>query len=195
MAVGGAERWTVEEVAAALRATGGIHTFAARRLGCAPNTIANYIRRYPELKQIEEEVTRTNLDIAESGLLLNIKAKDVPSIKFYLSTKGRERGYGGGKPGRPFKPETIAARDLDLTKVEGRRTFYERLAWAALEKGDDAAAMRAVDLLKREAPIEVAPLLPPMHTPEGRMALVEELALLPLDLLEEAVARARITPR
>lgn len=187
-----AEMFTVAQVAEALRLSAGIYTAAAVMLKCAPNTVRNYVLRHPELAELREEIVNETLDLAEIGLLNILKdpkhRDQLKATTYYLSSKGQDRGYGGGKPGRPKKPETIAAEGLDLTSEEGQVEFYKRLAARALEVGDAAAAMRAVEQLRRIKPPDTGPVLPPMHTPEGRAAVVGELLALPLDLLLEAVA-------
>ena len=89
----GKPKFTNDQIAEALKAAGGIHTFAARMLSCSPNTITNRIKASKALQKIAKDVVDHNLDIAEAGLLKLIGEQHPPSIYFYLRTKGRERGY------------------------------------------------------------------------------------------------------
>lgn len=189
-----AERYSVEQVAEALRQSAGIYTAAAVMLQCAPNTVRNYVERYPELQDVLDDVLRVNLDLAEIGLINQIKnaeAKDhYKSLAFYLANKGQDRGYGN-RGGRPKKPETVAAEGLDLRSEEGVRVFYERLAAQALASGDVTAAIRAVEQLQRYQPPRSEAPMPALHTPEGVEALFAELEAVPLELLERCVAQRR----
>lgn len=87
------EHFTVAQVAEALRHGAGIHTVAAQVLGCAPNTIKNYVLRYKELAELELELRETHLDLAESKLLSAIKDGNMTAIIFFLKCQGKSRGY------------------------------------------------------------------------------------------------------
>jgi hypothetical protein len=92
------EKFKVDHVEAALRATGGIVTAAAKALkqaygSCSPASVRNYIKRHPSLQRVVEDVVEQNLDLAEHKLLKNVEAGREASIFFYLKTKGKERGY------------------------------------------------------------------------------------------------------
>ena len=87
------ERYTVKQVAEALRKSGGLKTEAAKQLGCVPTTIANYIGRHDELKKVEAQCVEDQLDIAESALFQHIEGGNIPALLFYLKCKGKHRGY------------------------------------------------------------------------------------------------------
>lgn len=89
----GKAKLKVGDVEAALRATAGIYSAAAEKLGCAPNTVKNYVERHKALRQVCEEVTERTLDLAESKLLKQINKDNLTAIIFYLKTKGKHRGY------------------------------------------------------------------------------------------------------
>jgi len=61
-------RYTVKQVAEALRKAAGLKAVAAKQLGCVPTTISNYISRHDELKEVETQCVENQLDIAESTL-------------------------------------------------------------------------------------------------------------------------------
>lgn len=85
--------YTVDQIAEALRSAAGIKSAAARKLGCAPSTLTGYFERHPELhdtlKQIDDEL----LDLAEGKLVGHIQSGSLDALKFFLSTKGKNRGY------------------------------------------------------------------------------------------------------
>lgn len=49
------ERYTYEEIAAALRKSYGNATQAGRLIGCTDRTIRSYISRYPKLKEVRRQ--------------------------------------------------------------------------------------------------------------------------------------------
>jgi hypothetical protein len=83
----------------AIRKSGGFNTLAAKMIeqktgrGCAPNTVRNYIERYPECRAAFEETQETTGDMVEGQLLKMIKEGDVTAIIFYCKTKLKHRGY------------------------------------------------------------------------------------------------------
>jgi predicted transcriptional regulator len=87
------ERYKLDKVAEALRASNGLRSHAARMLGCAPTTITNYINHHKILQEIMSDVLETHLDIAEGNLMKNIAEGKEQSLFFFLKCKGRERGY------------------------------------------------------------------------------------------------------
>jgi len=86
-------KFKVEHVEEALRASGGVVSDAAQKLGCSPASVRNYIRRHKSLQRVLEEVIEANLDLAESALLTAIAQGNMTAVIFYLKTKGRSRGY------------------------------------------------------------------------------------------------------
>lgn len=89
----GRPRYTVQQVEAALRQTGGLRSGAAQRLGCSPAAITGYLRRHPQLEQVIAEVVESQLDTAEHGLLSAIREGNLSAIIFFLKCKGKHRGY------------------------------------------------------------------------------------------------------
>ena len=66
---------------------------AAKRIGRSSTTVANYIARYPARAEVERKVLESNLDFAEAKLMASIEGGNVSAITFYLSTRGKGRGY------------------------------------------------------------------------------------------------------
>jgi len=87
------ERFTVEQVKAALEAGAGIYSQAAQLLKCAPNTVKNYVERYPELATACDEIVDINLDMAESMLLKKMSEGNLTALIFFLKCKGKHRGW------------------------------------------------------------------------------------------------------
>lgn len=72
----------------------GIVTPACRECGITRKTYYDYMKTDPEFKTAVEELNEVALDLAENMLLLKIKEGNERSIHFYLSRKGKSRGYG-----------------------------------------------------------------------------------------------------
>lgn len=84
---------TADEVIEAIRASHGILSAAARRLGITRQTVHKYVERYPTIKAATEEEREKFLDMAEAGLAKHVHNGSLPAIMFALKTVGRNRGY------------------------------------------------------------------------------------------------------
>lgn len=78
----------------AIKGSGGIMSTIARKLGVTWHTADSWIRESGELMEALKDEKETILDMAESTLLNKIKEGDEQSAKWYLSKKGKQRGYG-----------------------------------------------------------------------------------------------------
>lgn len=85
--------YRVKKILAAIPKSDGIITVIAKRSGCSWHTARRYTRDHPEIAQAYENEIETCLDNAESELHKLITAGDFKAIKFFLSTKGKSRGY------------------------------------------------------------------------------------------------------
>lgn len=112
------EKFTASEIIEALDATAGLVAMAARRLGCTPNTVHNYIRRNAVVRLALETIRAELADFAMSKVLELIKAGHASTIIWYLSTYGASRGYGRQRPKsepvKPPQPFAIQWQDLAL---------------------------------------------------------------------------------
>lgn len=89
----GIERYTTKQVIDALQATKGMVSLAAKKLGCEPNTIRNYIARHSTVAEACKEIREATVDIAELKLFTAIQNGEAWAISMYLKTIGRDRGY------------------------------------------------------------------------------------------------------
>ena len=87
-------RYTAQQVIDALKATRGLVYLAAQRLGCDPDTVMNYCKRYPTVEQAKHDARGALLDMAEAKLFLAVQRGEAWAITFCLKTIGRSRGYG-----------------------------------------------------------------------------------------------------
>ena len=129
------QRYTVEQVAEALRLSAGILSAAGEKLGCSGQCVANYISRYPKLAEVAREAQEATLDLAESGLVSLIRERHPTSILFYLRTKGRHRGYNttmqvatADQKFFPSDAELTMLTDQELDVVEAYILILKRLA-------------------------------------------------------------------
>ena len=77
----------------ALKGTGGIYSAIAEKMGVARQTVSTYVKRSAKARMLWEQEVETVKDMAEGGLFSNIKSKDMGAIKYFLSTRGKDRGY------------------------------------------------------------------------------------------------------
>ena len=87
------DKYTVSQIKDALEKAGGFMSVTAEMLGCTRKTIYNYLDRYPELKEVCEDIREKYLDMGESELLKKIKKGSTPELIFFLKTRGKSRGY------------------------------------------------------------------------------------------------------
>lgn len=103
----------------AIQGSGGIISTIAKRLDVSWYTAKRYIDKWEECQRAYEDEQETILDMAEGTLLSSIKAGDVQSSKWLLSTKGKRRGFtervettgADGKPLYPTKIEIVWGED------------------------------------------------------------------------------------
>lgn len=105
-------RYTKEEIADALKATKGMIYLAAERLGCHPETIHNYAKRYASVDAEIKNQRGRLVDIAELKLHAKVMEGDMGAVKYVLSTLGKDRGFTEGPTGKEDDP-------LHIKVIEG----------------------------------------------------------------------------
>lgn len=85
--------YNVQQFIDAIPGSGGIISVIARRVGCTWGTANNYIRKYPTVKTAYDDEVETIIDNAESVVIESLREGDVSTAKWYLVTKGKDRGY------------------------------------------------------------------------------------------------------
>ncbi len=104
----GKEQYSAKQMITALRASRGMITVAARRVGCSYNTMRRYIDKYATVKQAFDEIKQSLGDDIETTLLSQamgvrdretgayIQEPNVTALIFLAKTHPvlRERGYG-----------------------------------------------------------------------------------------------------
>lgn len=87
------KKFKIEQVQNAILKANGLISVAAKLLNCDNQTIYNYIKEFPQLKDTLQEARNKTLDLAENKLFELINEKDKTAIIFFLKTIGRSRGY------------------------------------------------------------------------------------------------------
>jgi hypothetical protein len=89
----GKPRYTAEQVIAALEQTKGMLFLASRVLGCSHDTVVNYIKRYPSVRQVSEQLRGELVDTAELKLWQSVQKGEQWGVTLVLKTLGKDRGY------------------------------------------------------------------------------------------------------
>jgi len=87
------KKFKIEQIQNAILKANGLVSVAAKILNCDNQTIYNYIKEFPQLKDTLQEARNKTLDLAENKLFELINEKDKTAIIFFLKTIGRGRGY------------------------------------------------------------------------------------------------------
>ena len=86
-------RFTQRQMIDALTKAKGMVSVAARSLDCDPETVRNYVARYPKVAEAIREARELTLDISELALYKAIQEGEGWAIKYMLATQGKNRGY------------------------------------------------------------------------------------------------------
>ena len=85
--------YTAAQFITAIEGTGGIISSIARKVGCSWHTAKRYIDRMATVQQAYDNECQKVLDLAETVIIKDIKDQDTQTAKWYLTMKGRDRGY------------------------------------------------------------------------------------------------------
>ena len=85
--------FTAQQFIDAIPGTGGIVATIAKRVGCVWRTAKKYIDTYPTVQDAYMDECEAVLDLAESVVIEAINDRDMQMVRYYLSTKGKHRGY------------------------------------------------------------------------------------------------------
>jgi hypothetical protein len=90
---GGNGRYKAQDFIDAIPGTGGIVSVIAKRVGCAWHTAKKYIVEYATVTEAYQDECEAITDLAETTVIKSIKDGDTQTAKWYLTMKGRNRGY------------------------------------------------------------------------------------------------------
>jgi hypothetical protein len=114
------QRYTAKQVADALIETKGMLFVAAQRLGCDPETIRNYCRRYPSVQAVRDALRGQMVDLAELKLWQSIQNGEAWGITLCLKTLGKDRGY-------------VEQQKLALTDPSGEQPYAPKVTMTITE--------------------------------------------------------------
>lgn len=112
-----------KDILEALKASRGIVSAAARRLGMNRRQLTRRVKSSEKLKEARDDARAEFCDLAESKLVENVEAGNVPSVLFALKCLGKDRGYVErsevtGKDGRDLGEIVIPKREVTLKEWE-----------------------------------------------------------------------------
>ena len=87
------DQYRAQQFIEAIPKSAGIITTIAARVGCAWHTAKKYIVALPTVQAAYNDECERILDHAETKLIQAIDSGDTSMIRYYLSTKGKRRGY------------------------------------------------------------------------------------------------------
>jgi len=86
-------RHTKNNLINALEKSMGVVTSACKKVGIHRSTFYEYYNNDEEFRQKVDDIGNVALDFAESKMFEQIQEGNTQLIKFYLSTRGKKRGY------------------------------------------------------------------------------------------------------
>lgn len=81
------------EVINAIKDSAGIMSHVARKLNCDWHTAKKYVEKWEETKQALVDECEAILDLAENKTIEAINNGDMQTIRWFLATKGKQRGF------------------------------------------------------------------------------------------------------
>lgn len=88
------QKVTDEQIILAIGKAGGVYAEIARICKVQRPSIMERIAHSPKLKDAYDTAEQITSDSAETGLIAAIRKKEPWAIKYWLSRKGKSRGYG-----------------------------------------------------------------------------------------------------
>jgi len=105
----------------AVNGSGGIITAIGKRLGASRIAVHAYIKKPGNewTREYLDQEKEKFIDLAEAGLLANVRKKDMGAIKYTLSTLGKKRGYVEKSEIESTSKVTVNMKDLVSNTEEG----------------------------------------------------------------------------
>ena len=85
--------FTEQQILEAIKGSYGIISNIANKLGCEWHTAKRHIEAYPSCIEAIKAEEETGIDNAENKMYDLINSADPQMIRYFLSTKGKRRGY------------------------------------------------------------------------------------------------------
>lgn len=108
-------KYSETKILKAIKDSGGIITVIQKRLGCVSWLCAKQnIEKFESTRQAYLDEKEKILDIAESSLVKSIQEGNTQDGKWYLSKKGKERGYADEVP--IVNVNNVTSQNTDVIK-------------------------------------------------------------------------------
>ena len=117
------KNFTEEQVLAAVQNSGGLVQRVAEKLDCSWQTARTYIDRYPVARLELDTETQVLLDTAENVVHEALKAGDIQAAKWFLTTKGKDRGYADR-----LELESTTVTSIKVTSIPAREIMLQDAA-------------------------------------------------------------------
>ena len=88
------QKYTAEQVVAAITQSRGLVSYTAQLLGCEEQTVRNYVKRYASVKDALDAARNRIVDLGELRLFQAVDAGEAWAVQYLLRSLGRDRGYG-----------------------------------------------------------------------------------------------------
>lgn len=92
--MGRKKNYSKKQILLAIKNSNAIVSTIAKTLQCDWHTAEAYINKWPETIQAYKDEEEFVLDFAESKIMDSIRKGNTNDAKWYLSKKGKHRGYG-----------------------------------------------------------------------------------------------------
>ena len=84
---------TKQKIIEAISKAHGVKKYLAERLGVSRMTVYRFFNQHPDLEQETQEYLDNITDQAEHYLIESVKAGNSWAVRYWLSTRGKNRGY------------------------------------------------------------------------------------------------------
>ena len=115
--MGNKNQFTAKQFINAIPKTGGIVSAIAKKVGCSWDTAKKYITTYPTIASAYANECESVLDMAESKVISMMNKEDGAMLRYYLSTKGKSRGYVERKEVEQSGSISVIGLGIDVDKV------------------------------------------------------------------------------
>ena len=103
-----------KEMVETLKKCLGVVTSAVDKVGISRSTHYEWLKDDPEYKKAVDEIAERAIDFVETKMFEQVNNGDSGLIKYYLSTKGKQRGYVERTEQAQV---TKDGEDVDLTNI------------------------------------------------------------------------------
>jgi len=101
----------------AIQGSGGIISIIAKRCNVTREWMSKYLHKHKTLLKALKEEKESVLDMAEAKIISSLNNGDIKTVKWYLLTQGKDRGYS--------KREEIRADVRTVTADKFREAFEQ----------------------------------------------------------------------